>query len=510
MTRFPRLAKFLDRIVAVQVVLIVAGTALAFGGAVWWMKPTLAVLATMLAITSAARAAMLGRLVVLRSPMTALGVLALMLAAAQVVPLPGRLAAMASPSARSAHALGVLPDRARLDDPSAVLPEVVADRTPTTIDRPATLRWLFGAAACLAVFCACAQFADRLRHSVVVWGSVVGACFVGTAFGLAQILGGSSGLYGAIEPGSGSAIAPTSADLAAAPGRTLLRPISGDDSGTTSWSVARPEHAPQLGTMLGGAAAYLALAALALPLGLGLTLHSLAPRGSREPLAARLRASGRSGLVVLLGLMTLATAGLSGYLAGPWLAAPFGLAVLVVGLPSARSSGLRWIGVGITAATFAALAGGAFLSDPSARDSSASMAESWRQAGAAARSFPLVGSGLGTYPTIAAYYKSTDPTPTTAGSSLAQWLVESGTAGGAILFLGAIWCVVKLPGAIRRVGSADKTLAYSLLGAIGGFACVSAVHWTVELMAVALAAAAVAGTCNRWLAGGTDLFVEMA
>jgi hypothetical protein len=32
-------------------------------------------------------------------------------------------------------------------------------------------------------------------------------------------------------------------------------------------------------------------------------------------------------------------------------------------------------------------------------------------------------------------------------------------------------------------------------------------HWSIELAAVALAASALAGTWNRWLAGGTDLFI---
>jgi hypothetical protein len=47
-----------------------------------------------------------------------------------------------------------------------------------------------------------------------------------------------------------------------------------------------------------------------------------------------------------------------------------------------------------------------------------------------------------------------------------------------------------------------------MVGASVCFGIVSAIHWTVELPVVALAASAFAGTCNRWLAGGTDLFVE--
>jgi O-antigen ligase len=95
-------------------------------------------------------------------------------------------------------------------------------------------------------------------------------------------------------------------------------------------------------------------------------------------------------------------------------------------------------------------------------------------------------------------------------SSLLQWWVESGFVGLGLLGAGLLWCLARLPGALRRVGSADRALAYGLIGAAAGFTVFSAVHWTVELASVALAASALAGAGNRWLAGGTDLFVERA
>ncbi len=80
--------------------------------------------------------------------------------------------------------------------------------------------------------------------------------------------------------------------------------------------------------------------------------------------------------------------------------------------------------------------------------------------------------------------------------------------GMGLVGLGILWCLVRLPGAIRRVGTADRPLAYMLVGVVVCFTLFSAIHWTIEVMAVALAGCAVLGTCNRWLAGGTDLFVE--
>ncbi len=120
----------------------------------------------------------------------------------------------------------------------------------------------------------------------------------------------------------------------------------------------------------------------------------------------------------------------------------------------------------------------------------------------------VLGSGLGSFASIYPHYKSQDATTTTALSSLLQWWAETGLAGVMLLALAGTWCLWRLPGALRRVGSADRPLCSALLGAVVGFAVFAMVHWTVELLAVALAACAVGGTWNRWLAGGTDLFVE--
>ena len=93
-------------------------------------------------------------------------------------------------------------------------------------------------------------------------------------------------------------------------------------------------------------------------------------------------------------------------------------------------------------------------------------------------------------------------------SSLLQCCVESGAVGLGILAMAALWCFVRLPACLKRVGPADRTLAYGLIGAALGFSLWSILHWTVELPAVAISASALGGTWNRWLAGGTDLFVE--
>ena len=93
-------------------------------------------------------------------------------------------------------------------------------------------------------------------------------------------------------------------------------------------------------------------------------------------------------------------------------------------------------------------------------------------------------------------------------SSLLQWTAEAGVAGLGILALGLLWSLARLPGGLKRVGRVDRSLAHGLIGAVLGFTLFSIIHWTVELTAVAISASALGGTCNRWLAGGTDLFVD--
>ena len=77
-----------------------------------------------------------------------------------------------------------------------------------------------------------------------------------------------------------------------------------------------------------------------------------------------------------------------------------------------------------------------------------------------------------------------------------------------MLAAAAMWCVVRLPASLKQVGRADRSLAYGLIGAALSFSLWCVVHWTVELPAIAISASALGGTWNRWLTGGTDLFVE--
>jgi hypothetical protein len=514
-----RLLALTDRALAVLLAVLLAGTTLAFGGETWWAAPAIAVLTAAIVLASLVRVVLVGRMPVLKSPLVFLGLLALGLAAVQLAPLPGPVAGRISPRSREVYALGALSRPVLAADPTIALPEPAGIRSPVTVDRSATLRWLAGATACLALFWGVSQFADRLGRLYVVWGSIVAAFILNTAIAVVQLIGGSGGLYGFIEPGKGPSWAPSAHDLLTSPNAAALRTVAEGGGEHPPWASLRPDRPFFIGSLMGGPGAYLALGSIGLPLSLALLLQLMAPRGSREGFWARLGETGQGGLVVLLAGMLAIGAGVVGLLAGPALAVPFAIALMMVGLPSAWPSGLRWSGLALTALSLAGLASGVALGAllsrmpgaaglPVAAGGWGAAARVWADARAIVADFPVFGAGLGSFAAIYPSYKATDAATTTALSSLVQWWVEAGAAGLALLMAAAAWCLVRLPGAVRRVGTADRALAFGLIGAAAGFSLFSVVHWTIELAAVAIAASALGGACDRWLAGGTDLFVE--
>jgi O-antigen ligase len=124
------------------------------------------------------------------------------------------------------------------------------------------------------------------------------------------------------------------------------------------------------------------------------------------------------------------------------------------------------------------------------------------------REFPILGVGFGNFGSIYPYFKNQDVSSTTAMSSLLQWAAEAGAVGLGILTLALLWSVFRLPGSMKHVGLADRALTRGLIGAAVSFGLFATIHWTIELPTVAISVSAVGGTWNRWLAGGTDLFIE--
>src|SRR6185437_10383766 len=113
-----RLLTATDRFLCVVLAALLAGTALAFGGAVWWAGTMMAGLSFVFALACLLRIALEGRMRLLKSPLAPLGFLALGLALVQLAPMPPRLARKLSPRSQEVYSLGLFADRARALDPS--------------------------------------------------------------------------------------------------------------------------------------------------------------------------------------------------------------------------------------------------------------------------------------------------------------------------------------------------------------------------------------------------------
>ncbi len=519
-----KIVSWSDRVISGLIAMLVLGSVLGFGGVAWWFRPALAVIAFLLVAVKLVQALAMGRMPVLKSPLGLLGLLALGLGFMQLAPLPPGLAMRLSPAAHDIYARDLLPRLVHSDDPEASLPESPQIRSPASLDRSATLRWLVEAAACLGIFWTVSHFTDRLGRLYLVWGLVVAAFLLNTAMAVVQITNRADGLYGLYVPGSGPAWTPSLNDLLEAPGTAMLRDLpdsiqpGAETAGATAKAVLVPTTPFLFGTMMGGPGAFLAIGTLALPLALAIFLHMLSPRGSRESLSGRLGHSSQVSLVLLLAVMMLLSSFLIGLIAGPWFALPMLLGVATVGLPALVSPGSRWpamgmvvlllagTGLGVTIEqSWPAILGGRAPVEPPDLESARAL---WSESVEMIREFPLVGTGLGSFGAIHPYFKDRDLSSTTAMSSLLQWTVESGAVGLVILGLGVLWSLIRVPCVLNRVGRIDRSLAHGLIGAALSFSLLAAIHWTVELSAVAISVSALGGTWNRWLAGGTDLFVE--
>ena len=486
-----------DRLRLRMLVAVVIGSTLAFGGAVWWAGPVLGLAIAVLAMAGLVRAGLSGRIRVVASPLPILGLLAVGLAAFQLAPMPAGLLATIAPR-------------------SAALHDEVSGGVGTgtiSLDRPATLRWLVGAAGCLAVYMAASHLADRAARLRLVVGAVViafGAC---TAIGLVQALAGPGAgtPYGMHPIGHGPWWWPSLLDARHAPGTAVFRVAPGL-GGSGGIAFARPVPSDSVGPLLGGTGAYLALASVGLPLAIGLALQAIAPRGSRERLELRLASQGGASRPILLASTAILGAGMVGFLVEWPFAVPVAVGIVMAGLGASWGAGVRLPAAALTASSVGAIALGLTMGTAFGRPvGSPSFAEAkagWLDGARVVREHPIWGAGFGSYPTVAPLTKTVEETPGTAGSSLIQWGAEAGLAGLALVGLGAVWFVVRVPRAIARVGSADRPMAAGLLGSAVGFGLASTVGWTVQLPAVALAASAMIGVLDRWLAGGSDLFVE--
>ena len=503
----------LERTQAVLLSVLLIFSILGFGGLVWWFPLFCSVLMSLLAFVR-------GSFSILKSPIAALVLGAIVLGIFQIMPLPTEL--MAKQSARAVTSWTTADQgQASLVPEAETGSSLVQGRIVLTADRPATLRWVLVTVGCLTVFVVTGHFSDTLSRTRLIWGSLAVAFGFCTWGGTLQLLGQSPGAFGLLTPGAGPSWAPSRADLSSGPVLTRLRALEKERAKPTSRGevvVAQVDPSFAIGSLVTGPSAYLALASLALPLIFGLALYRLSPRGSRESLSVRLSPHGGFSALIFLLATGLLAVGLSGYLGGLLLGGVLVLGVGVVCLATLRGVGVSRAAFLILIGCVLSLLGGNAIGNAVGRPAGSpwlATAEGrvrtqqvWKETVQLGARFPVFGVGLNSYGPVHAMVKHDDASSSTALSSLGQWWAETGVAGLLLLASGLAWIVWKLPSAWTRVGSADRALPAAMVGSAFSFGLFSAVAWTIQLPAIAIAAAALGGTMNRWLAGGTDLFVE--
>ena len=108
-----------DRVLAAALVVLVLGSVLAFGGAVWWFPPAVVGLTFLMVAVGSCSVLVQGRMPLLKSPLTLLGLLALALGMVQLLPLPAGLARRVSPVAHEVYSSGTWSRLVHADDPEA-------------------------------------------------------------------------------------------------------------------------------------------------------------------------------------------------------------------------------------------------------------------------------------------------------------------------------------------------------------------------------------------------------
>ncbi|ADV63605.1 hypothetical protein Isop_3040 [Isosphaera pallida ATCC 43644] len=540
-----RTVLWLDRAFEVNLVGLIVGSILALGGTLWWSEPILAGGIVSLGVIHGVRGVLRGTQGFLKGPLTLLLVGVAGLGLAQSIPLPASLAGLLTPDS-AAFDLGFPPSALERDDPAAgelaegKLDTTQAGRRPATLDRHATLRATLLTLGTALVAMVVGQTTQDRRRLTLILGTLAAMLGINTLLALIQTAGHVPGWMGIITPGTKAPWSPSWAELAAAPGATRIHPwsdappalnLSGTDDDLVRvdpgrnglWLLTTPDATSRflIGTMPGGAAGYLALAAVGLPLTLALTIHTLSARGSREPLMVRLSDSGRWGVALALGMATLGASLMCATLGGFGKAGPILGVTLLVGLALTRTPGCKasaWALSGLVL-LFASLGGfwrasgdppAALIGfDPSESAQFATLRRDLSDAWIILQANPILGVGLGAFGAIHPYVKTGGNNLTAAPSGWIHFAAEAGVIGLTLAVIGLIWIARRLPTALRRVGPAEQPLAWALLGAGLGLGVYSLVGWTVQAPALALVGAVLLGATHRWLCGGLDQFVAV-
>ena len=286
----PRILLATDRVLAAAVVALVLGSAVCFGGAVWWFRPAVAVLGFLLAGTKLAQLLIQGRMPFLKSPLTLLGLLALALGrACSLFPCRRRWLAGSRPSRRRSIRIGVLAE-AGADRPSRGRAGRAGSGPVAGDARPRRDSALAGGSRCLP-----GDLLGRLAFRGSAGAAVPG---VGKRRGgVPAQCGARAGadrrpgrrVVRFLRPGQAPIWAPSLDDLLESPSHSGPAPLERSPAATGPAPALEPmavvpEQPFWFGTMMGGAGAFLAFGSLALPLAPGdRAPPAFAAREPREP-----------------------------------------------------------------------------------------------------------------------------------------------------------------------------------------------------------------------------------
>lgn len=510
-------ATWLDRAAGWGLGGVLLASILCFGGQVSWYPAALAGSVTLVALLIGLRWLMLGSANIVRGPWLLIGFAILALGTLQALVLPAQAVA-----GLSAQAPGTLA-RLEVEATGAVRDAPQSEDGPhgplsISANRSATVRWLIQFITLGVVFVLTSTFARSFRHTQMLLNALILALAVAVAVAGMQLIGDAPGAFGLWTVGQGPAWAPSTTDLLAGPITYVLRPIPTEGVPGPAWLMKRPLTPFAIGPWIAGPGAFLALAALTMPLLCGSILDKLSPKGSVEPIGVRLRARGGVPALALHLMLWIAASGLIGFLGGLPLTAAVGVGVAACCLLASRKTRMTRAALGLGVVFLAASVACSCLGDAAGRPAGASWLAKpggwgqvrglWSNAVVVAKSFPIAGVGLGASGDLWPYLKRHDVTSSTAQSAVLQWWAETGCAGVLLVGIGLVWMVCRAPGAWSAIGTNERPMAAGLLGSVLGLLAFSCIHWSIEQPAIALASAAILGCMNRWLSGGTDLFVD--
>jgi hypothetical protein len=514
MERGGRLKRVLEVLIGALVALILVGSALGFGGLVWWAPVVWVPLVWAGVGLLIFRLLLERRWGLMRSGLGLCVAAVAVLAVIQLLPLPGRVLGMLSPHAHEVHAWGTLGELARTDDPELGRQEAEPMRGTISLDRSATVRVLAWSMTCWGMLVLVSRYSRTQARTMLVWGSVVTGFAGLSLLGFLEWMGEGGQAIGG--PGTG-VVMPTQLDAWQVSAGYRLRPAQGGMG--AGWLMAEPQRARPVGLLHDGSRTLVPLGAVALPLALGMLLHRLAPRGSREGIWTRLHGSigaaqaGLCGLVIGVGLVMVG-----------WTGGPLVLGAILLGLVTTVflawwGTGLTWRGVlggllGLGLASAAgfwawirtAQGGGDILSHAG---SGAFRLAIWTDMLGMLRDFGTTGTGLGSFPRVYPLYKSMDLTVSDPGSGVLRWWVETGVLGMGLVLVGVVLAAWSIMRGVREMGGTERALAGGLVGAVLAAGFLAVVHPVVTGPASGLALAAVGGTALRWFSGATDLWLEL-